>query len=532
MGYAIGVDVGGTFTDVVLRAGHAAHDGRQVFEHPRRSHRRDPSGVTRVLGDVDPAQVSRVVHATTLATNAVLERKGARVAFVTTRGFRSVIPLGRYARVEEDRYDLRFDPPPPPVAAADCFEVAERVSARGTVLTPLDQDAVRRVAARITARGITSAAVCLLHSYAYPAHERQVAAILRESIPDVVISSEIWPEMREYERATTTIMSAYVGPVMARYLAAPGAPLRRARRRRAPVQVMESSGGVMSAELGGPPGGADHRVRPGGRGPRGRPAAGRRRRDLLRHGRHHGQGLRGPRRPPGDHPRVPRGRQGQLRRPPGRHRGPRSRSPPSTSPRSAPAAAASPGSTPRRRAAGRPPLGGLRCPAPPATRSAAPSPTVTDAEPRARLPRSRPPSPAGTMPSAARGALDRRWPGRSASTRPRRRTPSTRSSTRHGLGRPRRDRAAGHRPARLHPGGVRRRRSDARGPRRGALRHRHGSSSPPTAASPPRPASSPAPCPPNGCDLPPGRGGSRRRSSTSWPAPPPPTSALPRRPPA
>jgi N-methylhydantoinase A len=248
MGYAIGVDVGGTFTDVVLRAPTGTLTAAKYL-----STHDDPiagiaSGVTRVLGDVDPAQVSRVVHATTLATNAVLERRGARVAFVTTRGFRSVIPLGRYARVEEDRYDLRFTPPPPPVAAADCFEVVERVSARGAVLTPLDLDSVRRVAARITARGITSAAVCLLHSYACPAHERQVAAVLRESIPHVVISSEIWPEVREYERATTTIMSAYVGPLMASYLSRLSARLGELGID-APIHVMESSGGVLSAEL-------------------------------------------------------------------------------------------------------------------------------------------------------------------------------------------------------------------------------------------------------------------------------------------
>ncbi|WP_336210359.1 hydantoinase/oxoprolinase family protein [Nonomuraea sp. LPB2021202275-12-8] len=248
MGYAIGVDVGGTFTDVVLRGPSGTLTAAKCL-----STHDDPiagiaSGVTRVLGEIDPAQVSRVVHATTLATNAVLERRGARVAFVTTRGFRSAIPLGRYARVEEDRYDLRFTPPPPPVAAADCFEVVERVSARGTVLIPLDLESVRRVAAEIAGRGITSAAVCLLHSYAHPSHERQVAAVLRESVPNVVTSSEIWPEIREYERATTTIMSAYVGPLMASYLSRLSARLAELGIG-APIHVMESGGGVISAEL-------------------------------------------------------------------------------------------------------------------------------------------------------------------------------------------------------------------------------------------------------------------------------------------
>ncbi|NRQ38822.1 hydantoinase/oxoprolinase family protein, partial [Nonomuraea sp. NN258] len=248
MGYAIGVDVGGTFTDVVLRAPTGTLSVVKCL-----STHDDPiagivSGVTRVLAGVAPAQVTRVVHATTLATNAVLERTGARVAFVATRGFRATVPLGRYARVEEDRYDLRFTPPPPPVDPADCFEVSERMSARGEVLLPLDDDSVRTAAAEIAARGITSAAVCLLHAYANPAHERRVAEILRESVPAVVASSEIWPEIREYERATTTVMSAYIGPLMASYLS-------RLRERlaeigvSAPVHVMESSGGVISAEL-------------------------------------------------------------------------------------------------------------------------------------------------------------------------------------------------------------------------------------------------------------------------------------------
>lgn len=248
MGFAIGVDVGGTFTDVVLRR----PSGTVTVAKCLSTHD-DPiagivTGVTRVLSGLDPALVTRVVHATTLATNAVLERKGVRVAFVTTRGFRSVVPLGRYARVEEDRYDLRFTPPPPPVEPGDCFEVTERISARGQVLTPLDEGSVRLAAAEIARRGITSAAVCLLHSYAEPAHERRVAAILRELVPNVVASSEVWPEIREYERATTTIMSAYVGPFMASYLSRLEDALA-ALGVRAPVHVMESGGGVMSARL-------------------------------------------------------------------------------------------------------------------------------------------------------------------------------------------------------------------------------------------------------------------------------------------
>ncbi|TDD22386.1 hydantoinase/oxoprolinase family protein [Nonomuraea diastatica] len=254
MGFVIGVDVGGTFTDVVLRTEMVRRGTSGAFAVAKvLSTHYDPiagilAGVTRALGDRDPTQVERVVHATTLATNAVLERTGVRVAHVTTQGFRATIPLGRYARVEEDRYDLRFTPPPPPVAPGDCFEVVERISAGGTVLTPLDPGSVRKAAAEIARRGIESAAVCLLHSYANPTHERQVAAILRESVKNVVTSSDVWPEIREYERATTTIMSAYIGPLMASYLS-------RLRERLAeigigaPIHVMESGGGVISAEL-------------------------------------------------------------------------------------------------------------------------------------------------------------------------------------------------------------------------------------------------------------------------------------------
>ncbi|MEU4831611.1 hydantoinase/oxoprolinase family protein [Streptosporangium sp. NPDC023615] len=248
MSHSIGVDVGGTFTDVVLRG----PDGGITVAKCLSTHD-DPAdgivtGVAAVLGRTDPSRVTRVVHATTLATNAVLERRGARVAFVTTRGFRSMIPLGRYARVEEDRYDLRFDPPAPPVAAGDCFEVPERVSGRGEVLEPLDEAAVARTGEEIARRGVTSVAVCLLHAYANPSHERRVAEILCRSVPAVVISSDVWPELREYERATTTIMSAYVGPVMAGYLRRLAARLAGLGIT-APVHVMDSSGGVMPAEL-------------------------------------------------------------------------------------------------------------------------------------------------------------------------------------------------------------------------------------------------------------------------------------------
>lgn len=254
-GYALGIDVGGTFTDVVL----AGAQGQEVVAKSLSTHA-DPTegistGVRQALtaAGVAPEQVTRVVHATTLATNAILERDGERVAHIGTQGYRSLLPLGRYARVEEDRFDVFFDPPTGPIPAEDCFEVTERMDATGAVVTPLDEESVRAVADEIRARGITAVAITLLHSYANAVHERRVAEIVSEVLGDdatVVASSEIWPEVREYERTTTTLMSAYVGPVMVRYL-------RKLEERlgqlgiTARVQVMESGGGVMSAALAG-----------------------------------------------------------------------------------------------------------------------------------------------------------------------------------------------------------------------------------------------------------------------------------------
>lgn len=253
--YALGIDVGGTFTDVVL----AGPDGQESVAKTLSTHD-DPArgileGVRSALASaaVRPEQVSRVVHATTLATNAILESKGVRVAHITTQGFRSMLALGRYARVEEDRFDLMFSPPASPVPVNDCFEVPERIDASGNVVRALDEGAVREVARQIAERGIGSVSVALLHSYVNPVHEHLVVEILRAVLPSgatVVASAEIWPELREYERATTTLMSAYIGPLMVRYLSVLESRLAELGVR-CRVQVMESGGGVMSAELAG-----------------------------------------------------------------------------------------------------------------------------------------------------------------------------------------------------------------------------------------------------------------------------------------
>ena len=223
-GAELAADIGGTFTDVVLRTATGEQWSAKVLTTPD-----DPTeglvrGATQVLhqAGIRPADVGRVVHATTLSTNVILERRGAPVAFVTTRGFRSVLSLGRQARVEEERYDIHFEPAPPPVPESHIFEVTERLDASGDVLVPLDVDSVRAAVETIATLDVAGVAICLLHSYVNPSHEQAVAEACRRGLPAntvIVTSSDVCPEIREYERATTTVMSAYVAPVMSSYLA-------------------------------------------------------------------------------------------------------------------------------------------------------------------------------------------------------------------------------------------------------------------------------------------------------------------------
>ncbi|HEV2310861.1 MAG TPA: hydantoinase/oxoprolinase N-terminal domain-containing protein, partial [Acidimicrobiia bacterium] len=222
-GAVVGVDIGGTFTDVaLLDAEGRLTVGKQATtpEDPRVG---VVEALRRVLGDagVDAGAVTRVVHGTTLATNVVVERRGGPVALVTTEGFGDLLALGRQARVEDDRYDLGYTPPAPLVPAALTYEVPERVGAHGEVLVPLEDAAVEEVVRALADARPTGVAVCLLHSYAVPEHERRVAAACRAALPEafVVASCEVWPELREYERAMTTVVCALVGPIMASYLA-------------------------------------------------------------------------------------------------------------------------------------------------------------------------------------------------------------------------------------------------------------------------------------------------------------------------
>ena len=264
---------------------------------------------------IDAGELARVVHATTLATNLILEGKGARVGFVATDGFGDLLQMGWGIRSGADRYDLSIDQASPPVERLMTIEARERLDWRGGVLTPLDEARLAEDVRKLAARGPGAYAICLMHSYANPDHERRAAEVIRRVDPGayVALSSQVWPQYREYERATTTVMSAAVGPLMAGYLARLETALGE-RGVRAPLQIMQSNGGVMPASAVAAAADPEHRVRPRRRGHRRgarRRALRRGEHHLLRHGRHHRQGRAGARRQAQRRPRLHGRRHGE-----------------------------------------------------------------------------------------------------------------------------------------------------------------------------------------------------------------------------
>ena len=245
----IGVDIGGTFTDVVAIGSDGRLHAVKVPSTPDDYGRAILEGIAEVIraAGVGPAAVADIVHATTVATNTVLEMRGARTALVTTAGFRDVLEMRRL-RIPV-MYDLQYEKPAPLVPRRLRFEVEERTGPRGETWRPLDEASVRRVAERIAAADVEAVAIALLHAHASDANERRVEAILRETLdPSVFIarSSAILPEIREYERTSTTVVSAYVGPVVSRYLGGLRRRLEDAGLS-AHLRVVKSNGGAMTA---------------------------------------------------------------------------------------------------------------------------------------------------------------------------------------------------------------------------------------------------------------------------------------------
>ncbi|MGW3350844.1 hydantoinase/oxoprolinase family protein [Nonomuraea rubra] len=246
MSYRVAMDIGGTFTDVVC---YDERSGAVTASKAPTTPGDLAEGVFAALGRVvdDPAGISFFVHGTTQGLNALLERKGARVLLLASRGGRDVYQI---ARGNRDRmFDLRYRKPEPLVPRQDVMEAGGRLDYRGRELEPLDEESVRAAARRARAEGFDAVAVCLLFSYADPAHEVRAGEILRAELGEdvlVVLSHEVAREWREYERTSSAVLEAYTGPVVRRYLA--GIERRFAERGLGvPVHVMQSSGGLVNA---------------------------------------------------------------------------------------------------------------------------------------------------------------------------------------------------------------------------------------------------------------------------------------------
>ena len=246
VGWIVGCDTGGTFTDffAVSERGEA-----RVTKVPSTPPTFDIGVVEglQALG-IAPADVDTIFHGTTVTTNAVITKRGAPSALVTTLGFRDVLEIRRANR--EELYDILWDPPAPLIPRRHRLEVVERVNYRGDVITPLDEQSVRDVARKIRARDLHSVAVCLINAHMNPAHERRIRAILLEELPgiDISISTDILPEPPEFERTATTVANAYAAPVLRRYMESLEERLLAEGYRPDVVLVMHNGGGTMTTD--------------------------------------------------------------------------------------------------------------------------------------------------------------------------------------------------------------------------------------------------------------------------------------------
>jgi N-methylhydantoinase A len=243
--FRIGADVGGTFTDVVLIDASGNLWTHKVPSTPPNFERAVLNAIEHLLHTTDAAgtNISEVAHGTTVATNAVLEKRGAKTALITTKGFRDVLELRRIRAPQ--MYDLFFEKPEALVERYLRFELTERISASGEVLTPLSESELWQLKEELEKEEVESVAVCTLHAYAFPQHENMVGDFLRAQLPDVPVSlsSEVLPERKEYERTATTVVNAYVRPVMQRYLNAMRSGLQEMGIE-GPLLMMQSAGGL------------------------------------------------------------------------------------------------------------------------------------------------------------------------------------------------------------------------------------------------------------------------------------------------
>lgn len=248
--FRIGVDIGGTFTDIVFLGDEGTVLAMKIASTPDDYSNAVLEGIELGLDrlKIDPDEISEVNHGFTIATNAILEGKGARTALITTEGFRDVLEFrrNRVARL----YDFYYEKPPALVKRQLRFEVRERMNFKGEVLLPLDMANVEEVIDQIVQADIESVAVCLLHSYANSDHELRIAQVIRRRAPNltVTLSSELLPVMKEYERTSTTVINSYVRPVVERYLGRLTDGLK-ALKINVPLAVMQSNGGLATPRM-------------------------------------------------------------------------------------------------------------------------------------------------------------------------------------------------------------------------------------------------------------------------------------------
>ena len=245
----IGVEIGGTFTDLVW----SGADGRLYTGKTPSTPSAIQEAVLRVIEEAGRplADVARVTHGSTVATNALIQRRGAQAGLLTTKGFRDIITIARGDR-NGVVYEMQYRRSAPPVRRSMVREVSERIAADGSVLTPIDLDAAWGEVQAFLDQGVEGIAICLLHAYRNPAHEQALAAMIRERAPHVAVSvsHEVSPEFREYERSVTTVVNAFVGPVVESYVGRLEKGLAE-RGYDGVLQIMQSNGGVMPAQAAG-----------------------------------------------------------------------------------------------------------------------------------------------------------------------------------------------------------------------------------------------------------------------------------------
>ena len=248
--FRMGIDVGGTFTDVVLLQADGTVYPKKVLSTPQDFSIAIKQGIQEALGEhnLSADQIKEYAHGATVATNAIITRTGAVTGLITTKGFRDALEIRRMR--QHKLYDLTWEKPAPLVPRHLRQEVPGRLNSRGEVLEPLDEDATRNVIQKLLKEGVETIAVCLLNAYASGAHERHVLKLIQEAAPDMLvsISSEVLPEIKEYERTSTTVINAYVQPTMSRYFLSMERDLKEMGID-LPIMVMQSNGGMMPSEL-------------------------------------------------------------------------------------------------------------------------------------------------------------------------------------------------------------------------------------------------------------------------------------------